>query len=468
MSKLPAASTVIEPTEDISSLPFSAIDYLANIDGREVDKNRRIQITQSCHDADYIPKVKNAGKVFNEGSDKAYQLMHNGLKVQIDGYYGSWVTDLITSLKGHHEPQEEKVFYELSKLFRPNTHMIELGSYWSYYSLWFHQVVPGAYNICCEPDPRNKEIGQANFKLNGFKDVTFVDAAAGRDDGKIISFDAEHVEDLVSVPIRSVDSLVNEYDIQQLELLHMDVQGAEYDALQGAVESIKAGKVRFLFISTHHYLISRDPNIHQKCIDMITDLGGHIICDHDIHESFSGDGLIVASFLPEDKELKVEISANRMVGNQFRAYTKDLELVFQAYEAQLHRIKNKNIRLADVGSLEGKVKELEKDIHHLNNLNVPVAFKFFLKSIKRSLKYHTIRLIWGNGTGYKNTERLEALYTANVTTKSDAKEVLEAINEADRVNNSLVSRQESRLRRALYEGLRSSYRAVRRLLKRSK
>ncbi|MGD0284552.1 MAG: FkbM family methyltransferase, partial [Candidatus Saccharimonadales bacterium] len=262
------AVDTIQPSEEISQLPFNAIDYLAGIKGREVSKARRIEITASCKDCNYIPKVSAAGKVLKNKVGQTYQIMHNGIKVVVDGYYGPWVTELIKKLQGHHEPQEEKVFYELAKLFQPNTTMIELGSYWAYYSLWFHKAVKGGFNICCEPDPRNTEIGQINFALNGYNEgVKFINAAAGQDDGKVISFDAEHVADKVRVPIRSVDSLVKEYKIERLEVLHMDVQGAEYDALLGAAETIKSGRLRFVFVSTHHYLISRNPDIHNKCIE---------------------------------------------------------------------------------------------------------------------------------------------------------------------------------------------------------
>ena len=51
--------------------------------------------------------------------------------------------------------------------------MIELGSYWAYYSLWFASQVKDAQNYLIEPDPRRLEIGRKNFELNnkiGFLD----------------------------------------------------------------------------------------------------------------------------------------------------------------------------------------------------------------------------------------------------------------------------------------------------------
>ena len=41
------------------------------------------------------------------------------------------------------------------------------------------------------------------------------------------------------------------------------------------------------------------------------EVGAHIIAEHDVHESYSGDGLIAASFSSVDKDFKVEVSCNR-------------------------------------------------------------------------------------------------------------------------------------------------------------
>ena len=37
--------------------------------------------------------------------------------------------------------------------------MVELGSWWAYYSLWFQARVPEARLFLVEPDPRNLEVG---------------------------------------------------------------------------------------------------------------------------------------------------------------------------------------------------------------------------------------------------------------------------------------------------------------------
>ena len=97
----------------------------------------------------------------------AYRRMHNSIRVVANCYYNTqWLTDVIYGLKGHHEPQEEKCFYEILKYIPENGTMIELGAYWAYYSLWFASEIKGAKNYMIEPDPRNLEVGKKNFELN--------------------------------------------------------------------------------------------------------------------------------------------------------------------------------------------------------------------------------------------------------------------------------------------------------------
>jgi FkbM family methyltransferase len=49
-------------------------------------------------------------------------------------------------------------------------------------------------------------------------------------------------------------------------------------------------------LSTHGAPITGDPLTHQACLARLRDLGATVALEHDVHESFSGDGLIVARF----------------------------------------------------------------------------------------------------------------------------------------------------------------------------
>ncbi len=250
-----------------------------------------------------------------------------------DGYAGKWMTEIITAFGGHHEPQEEKVFFEVLKRLGADATMIELGAWWSYYSLWFNKHVDNPKNICGEPDETNLKLGQLNARLNNIQDIDFLQVASGGDDGQEITIrsDSDNTK-MIKVKVRTVDSLMEEKSIERLDILHMDVQGFEFDSLHGAEKSITSGKVRFVFVSTHHYIFSKSPTTHADCIKLIQDWGGHIISSHTIHESFSGDGLIVASFFDEDKDFSVSTSLNHTDQALFRSYEQDLGILVESYD----------------------------------------------------------------------------------------------------------------------------------------
>lgn len=237
--------------------------------------------------------------------------MHCGVKVAYGGYHGEWMAEIIRRLEGHHEPQEERVFHEILKHVRPNSCMLECGGFWSYYSLWFHHVVSGASNYVLEPDPVNLRTGSSNFELNGYQ-AKFVQGIIGRDYAESVPFACESDWKQRQLSRWSVDELMARNSIDRLEILHADVQGAEVEMLDGAQQAIDAGRIRFVFLSTHHHTISQDPLTHQKCRDFLVENKAHIIADHTVSESFSGDGLIVAAMLPEDRSITpIPISYNR-------------------------------------------------------------------------------------------------------------------------------------------------------------
>ena len=216
--------------------------------------------------------------------------MHNGVLVLADGYYGEFVTHIIEALKGHHEPQQEKVFYEVLQVVPSGATMLELGSYWAYYSLWFQKAVKGARNFMVEPAKAALECGRLNFQLNGMHG-DFTLAKVGKTSSpqwqRAASRDAE-----VEVPTVCVRDFVRERGIRKVTLLHSDIQGFEYDMLQGCGELILGRQIEFIFISTHNL------KLHFKCMKYLTRAGYTIIAEHTPKESYSDDGLIVAAASP--------------------------------------------------------------------------------------------------------------------------------------------------------------------------
>lgn len=283
----------------------------------------RASMTASCRDCDYINKVPNAGLVLEEPDKQMVQIMHNGIKIVRDCYYGPWMTSLIQELKGHHEPQEEAVFYEVVRRLPKDANMIELGGFWAFYSLWFLKDQPARSSLVLEPDPNHLRVGQVNAQINGLQPF-FLHGSAGGNYEKTICFKTESAGE-INVSQYSVETLLRDRQWDRLSLLHIDIQGAETEVLVSCEPLFRRGAIDWVFVSTHSHWISGDPLTHQRCLEVLRSCGATIEVEHDVHESFSGDGLIVARFCEAPADWQpLEASYNRQSTSHFRHMAFDL------------------------------------------------------------------------------------------------------------------------------------------------
>ncbi len=231
----------------------------------------RIEQVVSCPDNAFIERVPGAGTI-----TRGTQLMHNGLLIGAGSYYGPENGVLLRRNRGVHEPQEERIFQMVLKDCPPGSTMLELGAFWSFYSMWFKSAVTDSRCILLEAEAFNLKSGQKNFARNGFTGE-WLHAFAG---GKV---------DLASVPpMLTVDHIMREKGIERLDILHSDIQGFESDMLAGANDALATGRVRYVFISTH------SNELHRDCEARLTAHGYVILSSLDLDDTFSEDGVIVA------------------------------------------------------------------------------------------------------------------------------------------------------------------------------
>ncbi len=232
----------------------------------------RIKLVQESSDNNKIHHVSNAA-TFN----KDYNLiMHNGLIIDPLSYYGLPMLEMLYRNKGVHEPQEEYVFHEVLKEIPDSAVMIELGAYWSFYSMWFNSEVKNAKNFMIEPE--SIAFGMKNFELNKMKG-DFTEA--------YISDCSEKAEVDAKIPTICVDGFIEEKKIEFVDILHSDIQGHEFKMLQGANKLVDNRNVGYIFISTHSM------ELHAQCTEYLTTRGYLLVCSVDGNESYSLDGLLV-------------------------------------------------------------------------------------------------------------------------------------------------------------------------------
>lgn len=325
------------PAPEQGPPPPTSVEVLQAV-GARLDTAGRVALTVSCRDADVLPKVDGAGQVFDSPHGPV-QRMFNGVDVPHLGYFDEWMADIIETLRGHHEPQEELAFARLlDRIDRTDPVIVELGCFWAFYSAWFLQTFPDGTALACEPDPEHLDVGRATAKINEL-DIRFEHAAAGGSDDEVLDLPSWNHPGLVHhVPVRTVPTLLADHDLDHVDILHLDIQGAELAVLDSCRRLIDEDRIRFVVVSTHHHTISGDPLTHQRVIEFIGELGGHVIAEHTVLESFSGDGLVVGSFDEQDRGFAVLLSRARTVDALFPSGEQELERFRLAYEELLARL----------------------------------------------------------------------------------------------------------------------------------
>jgi FkbM family methyltransferase len=229
--------------------------------------------------------------------------------------------------------------------------MLELGGFWSYYSLWFLSSHPEQRRaIVVEPDPRHLAVGRSNAALNR-REIEFLQASVGAEPLPSKIFTAESVG-AIQIPQISVPSFLRERAIPYLDVLHCDTQGAETDIVQSCESLFRKRCVGFGIFSTHGHHITGDPLTHQRCLAMLQDFGGRILAEHDVHESFSGDGLIAAYFGANELAWsEPTISLNRYSTSLFRNPLYDLDEI---------RIRGRSLARAELPAIEPELVTIDR------------------------------------------------------------------------------------------------------------
>ena len=219
-----------------------------------------------------IERIPEAGYVDKDNK----VILHNGVRVPFSGsgsYYERF-SEILVINRGVHEPLEEYCFQQLILSLRNNigTHtMLELGAYWGHYSLWFSKTLENSHCILVEPDNKNILAGKNNFSDNGMS-ATFIEAFVSKDDF-------------------TVDSFLNDKsnNINELTVLHSDIQGYEEEMLLMSNEALTQGRIKYLLISTH------TEKVHDNCVSIITGHGYKVTVDSGPKShTTSSDGFIFA------------------------------------------------------------------------------------------------------------------------------------------------------------------------------
>ena len=127
-------------------------------------------------------------------------------------------------------------------LSAPPAVILDIGANIGLATLWFKQRYPSARIIAVEPDAENFSLLQLNTK--GLVGVELVRAAIAPADGRIgfqregLNPSAYHIRSLETgeegVPAISMTTLLERFDLQKVDVLKLDIEGAEKELFEAA------------------------------------------------------------------------------------------------------------------------------------------------------------------------------------------------------------------------------------------
>lgn len=129
---------------------------------------------------------------------------------------------------------------------------IDVGAHIGRYTVMVAKKLRNGIVIALEPEPENFQTLKMNVSLNRLKNVILLNLAASNKDGEVVlcklrgphtdwhsmTNPRSYCESLV-VPARRLDGIITEFKLNKVDLIKIDVEGAELLVLQGLESRLK-------------------------------------------------------------------------------------------------------------------------------------------------------------------------------------------------------------------------------------
>ena len=113
--------------------------------------------------------------------------------------------------------------------------------------------------LAFEPLPKNYEMLKKNITLNNLKNVAALDTACGSENKSSDLFiDSRNTgghslvretDQKIRINVKKLDNIIEDLKLNRIDLIKIDVEGAESDVLKGAVATVKKFRPKIIFES---------------------------------------------------------------------------------------------------------------------------------------------------------------------------------------------------------------------------
>ncbi|MFH1509274.1 MAG: FkbM family methyltransferase [bacterium] len=218
-----------------------------------------------------------------------YKMYISTAKKGLDVYEASIFKQL--AMDGVREFEATKV---IKQLIKPGFKIFELGANVGYYALMESKIIGETGKVyAVEPEKNNINLLKRNIKLNNANNIEVNHMAISDKDGEyplyvtsssnLHSMGKPKTRDYKTemVQTKSVDNFLKNKG--NIDMIRMDIEGYEYEALKGMNETLKNNPNLHLFIELHTHII--EPEKSKEMLQKLKDNGFEIMVaiTHDNH-----------------------------------------------------------------------------------------------------------------------------------------------------------------------------------------
>lgn len=171
-----------------------------------------------------------------------------GLRFNVAGSHSAFIL-------GNHEPEVQEL---LETVLRPGMTYYDVGANVGFFAMIAARLLGSSGHVVCfEPLPENARQIEYNARLNGFSNIAVrCEALGGSNRSDVFNTSVEPTWGMLStvgkppeqasgqitVEVRTLDSLCGGGGLPRPDLIKMDVEGAEAEALTGALATLGAAR----------------------------------------------------------------------------------------------------------------------------------------------------------------------------------------------------------------------------------